>query len=398
MATSGQTKTGSGAKRPNKSTTTTTVPDFNSILKEVQGLNSGAGSLLGAAGAGGTTTAIPGVPTSQAGDVVTWQSANGANTLSLPADAQKLLTKDAQGNSQITYGAAVDLLHQAAGDRSLLVEIQNDLKTAGYISPTQKVAFGTLDKTTLNAWKQVITDSIGTNTPVTSLLAMNQATQKYVPEMYALQQKAQTSLAAAASVQAPMLTMTDPNKIAQTYATAMESMGMGVPSKAQTEKFVQAFHDAEVNAVQDAYQTQKSDYNAGYATTENQIHALQNEPQAPQPTMPQPGQTGFGAATQPFVQPGAQDVYNRQVGQFNQLMNQNGPVSVAQKALPNLDAEAIAAAQNTNPAQYDATASTYLYGLLQRMLNGDMSLPTSPQSPTSMTPAGGIVTTPLAGA
>ena len=385
-------------KKPTK-TTTTTAPDFNTILHEIQQTNSGAGGLLGSVGgATGGTTTIPGVPTSQAGDVVTWQSANSASSLSLPADAQKLLTKDASGNSQITYSAAVDLLHQAAGDRSLLVEIQNDLKTSGYISPTQKVAFGTLDKTTVNAWKQVITDSIGTNTPVTSLLAMNQATQKYVPEMYALQSKAHTALDAAVSVQAPMLTMDDPNKIAQTFATAMESMGMGVPSKAQTAKFVEAFHNAEVSAVQDAYTTQKSDYNAGYTTTEGQIHALQNQPQAPQPTMPEPGQTGYGAAIQPFVQPGAQDVYNRQMDKFNQTMNQNGPVSVAQKAVPNLDAEAIAAAQNTNPAQYDATASTYLYGLLQRMLNGDMSLPTSPQSPTSMTPAGGIVTSPLAGA
>jgi hypothetical protein len=378
-------------------TTTTTAPDFNAVLNGIKQL-SGSSPLGGIVGSTGGTS-MPGVPTSQGGDVVTWQSAGQNSGLTLTPDMEKLLTTATGGDKQITYNAAVQLLHMAAADRPLLVEIQNDLKSAGFIPASQKVAFGTLDKNTLNGWKQLITDSVGTSTPISHLLTMNNAVAKYIPETYALQSKYQTALNAAASVQAPMLTMTDPNKIAQTFATAMESMGEGAPSKEQTAKFVTAFHNAEVSAVQDAYSTQKNDYMQGANTDLTQLQALQNGvPTPPNPTMPQPGQTGYGAATQPFVQPGAQDVYNRQLGSFDNTMSQGGPVTVAQKATPNLDAEAIAAAQKANPGQYYATGSTYLYGLLQRMLNGDMTLPTSASSPTSMTPAGGIVTSPIAGA
>ena len=380
-----------------KTTTTTTAPNFNNVLAGIKQL--GQSSPLGGIIGGAASTQMPGVATSQGADVVTWQGAGQNPSLSLTPAMQKLLTTDSSGNKQITYNSAVQLLHLAASNRPLLVEIQNDLKTAGFITASQKVAFGTLDKTTLNAWKQAVTDAIGTSTPITQLLTTNSAASQYVPETTALQSKYQTALDAAASVQAPMLTLTDPNKVAQSYATAMESMGEGAPSKEQVAKFVDAFHNAEVSAVQDAYTTQKSDYMQGANTDLNQLKTLEGGPPAPpQPTMPQPGQTGFGAATTPFVQPGAQDAYNRQLGQFDNTMSQQGPVTVAQKAVPNLDAEAIAAAQKSNPDMYYATQSSYLYGLIQKMLSGNMQQAIAPSSPTTLTPSGAIVTSPIAGA
>ncbi len=381
-----------------KTTTTTAPPNFNQVLAGIKqlGQTSPLGGILG----GAANTQMPGVPTTQGADVVTWQSSGQNPSLSLTPAMQKLLTTDSSGNQQISYNSAVQLLHLAANDRSLLVEIQNDLKTAGFITASQKVAFGTLDKTTLNAWKQAVTDAIGTNTPITKLLTTNSAATQYIPETTALQSKYQTALDAAASVQAPMLTLTDPNKVAQSYATAMESMGEGAPSKEQVAKFVTAFHNAEVSAVQDAYTAQKSDYMQGANTDLTQLKTLEGGP----PTAPTPAPMPVDAAGQQTlrppepVNPGALDLYNRQLAQYDNTMNQQGPVTVAQKAMPNLDAEAIAAAQSSNPGQYYATGSTYLYGLLQRMLSGDMTLPTSPTSPTTLTPGGGIVTSPIAGA
>ena len=387
-------------KTKTPTTTTTTPTDFNAVLKEIQGMNSAGGTLLGTLGAGSTgSTTMPGVPATQAGDVVTWQSATQKPSISLPANLQSLLTKDSSGNTQITYNAAVDLLHQAAGDRSLLIEIQNDLKNAGFITPTQKVQYGTLDKVTLNAWKTLITNAVGTNTPITETLATNAAYQKYLPELTAMQAKAQTSLDAAASAQAPMLTLTDENHVAQAYATAMESMGMGAPSAKQVAQFVSAFHNAEVGAVTDAYTTQKNDYNNSYNALENKITTLQGgPPQAPQPTMPQPGGYGFGVVAPPgTISPGAEANYNQQANQFSSELNSTGPVTVAQKAMPNLNAEAIAAAKATDPGMYFANQTSYLYGMIQDLLAGNEQVPTTASSPTSQAPMGAIVTTPLAG-
>ena len=64
---------------------------------------------------------------------------------------------------------------------------------------------------------------------------------------------------------------------------------------------------------------------------------------------------------------------------------------------PNLDTEAMATAQQVNPAQAGATGVSYLGALLKNMLDGTFSEQTAPTAPsfTVASPGSAVVTSPM---
>jgi hypothetical protein len=342
-------------------TTTKKKTPANSTASQIEQILKSEGT--GFATGGSTTSNIPGVTSKLAGDILPFTAPHQLPWFNPPSGT---LSTDSAGGSTITYGNWVSLIHQIKDNPTLLDRIQRSMKQAGYL-PTTWANYGNLDKATSSAWEAMGQAAIGGNESATALLNSGMTEGGLGTYMKGLQERYATAQANANAASSVNVSLTDPNDVAQRYATAMESMGMGAPSKEQTQQFVNAFINGpqgEIAAAQDQSQVQKH----------NELSAAGDMSTALQ-------QAALGNIS------GAQAAENT-VGQ----------TYVATKAMPNLDAEAIAAAQKSNPGQYYATGSTYLYGLLQRMLNGDMTLPTSPQSPTSMTPAGGIVTSPIAGA
>ena len=347
-------------------TTTTTTPNLDNVLGGINQMNAG-GALSGvgtAAGLGSQNTPI-GVPSTQAGDTFIFSDQAHKGQLGLPAAADKLLTTDAAGNETITYAGAVQLLHLIQGNRKLVSEIQSDLVSSGYIPASTKVGYGTLDTSTIDGWKRLVTDVIGTKIPMTTLLSQGQQAPNLVNYVYSLQGSINSAQRAATQVTNSNVNLTDANEVAQRYAGAMESMGLGAPSKAQTEKFVKAFTSAEVGATVNEAQAQKS----------NEISSVSSLQQA------------LREATQGNLT-GAQQA---------QMSNRPGPVNIATKAAPNLDAEAMASAKASNPGAYYAQGASEAYGILQEMMGGSIQMPTSATPPSAQGLGGAIVTAPLQG-
>lgn len=340
---------------PKKKGTSSTVQQIQQILKTEQG----AGFQPGSSGA----TSVPGVSNKLAGDLLPFTAPHQLPWFN-PASGS--LSTTSSGSTQVTYSNFISMIHQIKDNPTLLDRIQRSLKQAGLL-PSTWANYGTLDKATTSAWEQLGQSSIGGTEPVTSLLNAGSNEGGLLTVKTAIQKRINSAQASADAVSSVNVNLTDPNEVKQRFATAMESMGLGSPTPQQTEQFANAFINGpqgEIAAAQNQSTVQKQNYLAGAGDLTSALHDA---------TL---GNLSGAQAAESSV----------------------GPTFVATKAAPNLDAEAIAAAQKSNPDQYYATGSTYLYGLLQRMLNGDMSLPTSPQSPTSLTPAGGIVTSPIAGA
>jgi len=285
--------------------------------------------------------------------------------------ATGLTMPSADGGTEITGTNWGALLSSAQGSPGELTKIQTLLHNAGYLA-TSWAKYGTLDQATITAWEQLGKDAAQTNIPgvgkisAATLLASGLSAKNLVSNMTSIQGAIDKARLAAASATNSNVTLTDPNKVAQSFATAMESMGMGAPSEAQTKKFVDAFisgPQGEIAATQNQADAQKANITASAGNLQGELNAtrLGNIPAA------------NNAAAMP------------------------GPVTVATKAQPNLDAESVAAAKAQNPGMYYATGTTYLYGLIQRALAGGLQVPTSPTSPSSTAPGGAIVTAPIAG-
>lgn len=319
------------------------------------------------AGFGGGTTAgstYPGVSSTLANDVINFALPNQLKDVTIP----KGITTTSSGDvTQMTYEQAVEFIHQIQGT-PLLTTLQQELHNSGYLTG-DKIAYGTLDAKTITAWKQLLTDSVTANNATQSLtgkpmtvmglLATNQGSN-FISTLQALETKSQAAQNAAATVSAPILNLQDPNQVAQAFASAYEALGLGAPPKEAVAKFVDAFHSAEVGAEQNAYTAQKSDYLAGAAQDQSQLTQLVD------------GQHGNPTPAQSM-----------------------GPVDVATKAMPNLDAEAMAAAKNANPGQYYATQASYYGEMIHNLLAGNLGGQTSPTAPSQTAPGGAIVSAPM---
>ncbi len=353
-------------------TTTTTTPTkkksgggAQNVASQIeQIIKQDGGSILPSGGVAGNN---PNISTTQGADVLNFALPNQLGDLTIP---NGMATTQANGVTQMTFSNAIAWLQALQGTPEL-TNIQRELFNSGYYSGN-KVKYGTIDTPTLDAFKramadaytsnQITTSTLGKPTTLMTLLATHQGPE-YVQYLTGLEQKAQAALSSAAGGQAPILNLEDSNRISQAYATAMESMGMGAPTKEQVDKFVTSFQSAQTGAEQNAYIAQENDKYGLYQQDQSAMNSLIS------------GQAPPANAASAI-----------------------GPVDVATKAMPNLDAEAIAAAQHTNPDMYYATQSSYLYGIIQKMLSGNMQQATAPTSPTSLTPSGAIVTSPIAGA
>lgn len=327
-----------------------------------------AGTSTGGFGAGGGAGAgsYPGVSSTLSGDTVNFALPNQLGDITIP---KNITTQSSGGITTMTYEQAVEFIHEIQGTH-LLVTLQQQLHNSGYLTG-DKIPYGTLDAKTITAWKQALTDAVTANNssqaltgkPITvmGLLATNQGSS-FVSTLQALEMKSQTAQNAAAGAAAPILSLEDPNRVAQAFASAMEAIGEGAPSKAAVAKFVDAFHAAEVGAEQNAYSAQRGDYNAEAA----QLRGQENQLIAGHPINP-----NAALAT--------------------------GPVDVATKAMPNLDAEAMAAAKNANEPQYYATMASYVGNTIHSMLGGDLTGQSSPTAPSQTAPGGAVLSAPMAG-
>jgi len=275
------------------------------------------------------------------------------------------LTTDAQGNQQTTFSNYMQILADMGNDTAAIDQVQTLLKAGGYLST--KYTPGTLDAATKSAWRAVGLDAQGTPFTAMTLLYAGQNAPLLKQDYADVVTKINTAQANAASVTNSNVTLTDPNQVAQTFATAMEATGEGTPTPDQTQKFVTAFHDAEVSATQNEANAEKGNMLAGAGQLQTELTTLEK---------------------------GGVNAYNK----MNSGQGVLGPAMIATKAAPNLDAEALASAKSIDPSMYDATGSTDIYGLIQQMLNGQMQQPTTPASPTSQSTPGAILTTPLPGA
>ena len=333
-------------------------------MKQLGQLLSGTG-ILTAGGVAATAGTIPGVTSTEAGDTMLFAPASGPQ-VNLPGSiVNALTTKDAQGNSSITYQNAMELIRQVQGTHAL-TELQNNLVASGFIPAATKVAYGTLDRATMTGWTTLVKDSVASKIPLTTLLTAHANTPQLIRAQYALQTSMNTAARNATEFRNVNVSLTDPNEVAQRFAGAMESLGLGAPSQQQTAQFVHAFiygPQGERAASLDQAKMQQQNYMAGWGDLSKAQNALDS-----------------GNLTQE-----------------QQALNTPGPVGVATKTTPNLDAEAMAAAKAANPGAYYAQGASEMYGILQEMLNGGMQMPTAATPPSAQGLGGAVVTTPIAG-
>jgi hypothetical protein len=340
--------------KPKQTNAQKTLDQFN---KDEANLGTGVGT--GTAGAG----TVPGVTSTDASDVVPFTLPNQKADFTPTAD----LTEPATGGgTQMTFSNWMESIHQLQGDKAALTQIQTQMKAAGYYTSKTWASYGTLDSATVAAWKQLGLDAVGSNVAATSLLAAGTNAPTLVTDMQAVQGKINAAQEAADSATSSSVSLTDPNKIIQTLETAGDSMGINF-TQAQLNQFANAF-----------------------------INGPQGEVAAETNEINQEKQNDSAGATQ--LQGALADLKSGNVNEANAAEAATGPTSVATKAAPDLDAEAIATAKSVNPSMYDATQSSYLYGLIQRALGGSLQQPTTPTSPTSQAASGLIATTPIAGA
>ena len=256
--------------------------------------------------------------------------------------------------------------------REIVAQIQSDLKASGQLAG--KYAPGVINGATLTAFKDVALAASGGSTgsapvPLMKLLNAAGGMTGLVTENSALSSAIQSETTSAMGATVATQSLDDPNYIKQQFGAAMESMGMGAPTPQQADQFVQAFlygPQGQLAARQDQVATQKADLWSGINRLKSDQRQLDSGALTPQ------------QAAQQAAQP--------------------GPSFVATKSEPNLDAEAMASAKSIDPGQYYATGASYLGGLLNQMVQGAPTFQTRSEAPSASAPAGGVVSTPLAGA
>ena len=356
-----------GAKKGKKSAVT-----WQQFVQDANKVVGGAGASTATTG---TTGATPGVTSTDAGDVITFSLPHQPAPFT---PAPGTTTTDAAGGQQVTFQNWMESIRtlSSPAQSEELKSLQAQLKSTGFIKTTNYVPTGTLDSTTLTAWKNFGLSLVGAPQGVSAstVLAMGKNAPNTLDELQKIQAAINSARGKAAAITNNNVTLTDPNKVAQTFATAMESMGMGAPTQDQTNQFVNAFINGpqgEIAATQNQVTAEKQNYMSGVGNLQSAFNQINQ------------GNLTQGEQTAQLNGPGGTIM---------------GPTTIATKAQPNLDSEAIAAAQKANPDMYYATQSSYLYGIIQKMLSGNEQQATTPSSPTSSTPSGAILTTPIVGA
>jgi hypothetical protein len=353
-------------KKKKVDTTTTTLSatqkQLETIEKGVETAGAGVGGGVTAPGAG--TSTVPGVTSTDSGDIVPFTLPHSTPSVAAPAG---LTTPTKAGGTQMTFSNWMEMIHKLQGDKAAITTLQNEMIDAGFYPSKSAVATGTLDSATVAAWTSLGLAAVDSTISATTILAQGQNAPQLISDMQSVQEKINSAREEAASVTTGDVSLTDPNKVKQTFATAMESMGLGTPTQAQADQFANAF----INGPQ------------------GEVAAEQNE----EDTVKHNELTGAGQ-----LQGALADLQSGDVTAAQAAEGVAGPTDVATKSTPDLDAEAIASAKSIDPATYLANVSTNLYGLIQQELGGQLQQPTSPSSPTSEAAPGGIITAPLAGA
>jgi hypothetical protein len=312
---------------------------------------------------GTTSTAVPVVPSTKGTGVVPFALPN--TKLDFTPN-EKFETKAPSGETSMTYQDVVQQLYELAKDPEALKQVQQQMFAAGLYTSKNWSKYGTLDKATQDAWEQLATTASESGVPMMGLLFAGKNMGRITQAMSAVQEAISSAQLKASQVQNATVDLTDPNKVAQQYAAAKEEMGEGVPSKEEVAKFVQAF----INGPQ------------------GEIAAVRNEDEMAK----QNELAGAGDLEQART-----DLESGNLALANKAANTPGPVEIATKAMPDLDAEAMAQAKADNPAQYLATQASYMGGILNNMLSGPPSYQTRPEVPSANAPGGAVLSTPLVG-
>ena len=367
LEANGQPVTKSGAPTTTTTlapTTTTTAPPAGSAASQLNKYagTDGLGTPVGTA-ATATTTNPPGVTAAEAAIVVPFTLVGEKPDFAAPATDE---TTQSGGGTTMSFDDFMNVISGLQGDKAELIKVQQQLKAGGYYTSKSWASYGTLDSATKDAWKALGEDagSTGGLVSASSLLAAGSAAPQLVSDMQAVQEKINSAQEAGYSATSSSVDLTDPNQVKQTLQTAADSMGINLTA-AQIDQFASAFSQAQVSAEQnEVAEEKKNDL--------NDVSQLQGQ---------------------------MTDLQSGDVTLADQAAATPGPTAVATKAAPDLDAEAIATAKSINPAMYDATGSSDLYGLIQRALSGNLQQPTTPSSPTSQSASGGLIATePLVGA
>src|ERR1035438_4992384 len=137
-----------------------------------------ANTIVGKAGAtgggvAGVATSTPGVTSADAGDVITFNLPNQAAPFTPAAGTT---TKDAAGGQQVTFQNWMESIRALSSPTQTeeLKNIQAQLKSANFIKTANYVPSGTLDSTTLTAWKDFGLSLVGAPPDVSAstILAM----------------------------------------------------------------------------------------------------------------------------------------------------------------------------------------------------------------------------------
>ena len=306
-------------------------------------------------GSGSKTPGVQ-VPSDLSGQSIPWAEP-GQATFQLKGETPG----KGNGASTVTYAQLI------AGFRNLTTaqrqDIQRNLYQGGFYSGTSIPKMdGTFTSADLTAIQAAALQSFNTGIPMMTLLIHGAQAGSLIQQVTADNQGIASAQRAAQAVSAPPVAYTDPNVIKQAFQAAMESIGVGISDPSQADAFVNAFHQAEVSAVSNEVYAEKQDQLSGVGVlTKSRDLALAGN--------------AAGAAT---------------------AAAQPGPVYVADRTTPNLDAEAMAQAKASDPAQYYATQGSYLgQMLINWMTNRGANGQTAPKAPSQTAPSGGILGTPL---
>lgn len=330
------------------------------LSKNTQQLLNELNSELGGTAAGspaqnsGSPAAL-GISAAQAGLPVTFSL---PNTTPISKDVPGAKTEN--GKVLTSYAGAVQALYKM--DPEQVAEAKRNLIDSGYLSSSTTINSAVTTQT-VDAWKRMALDAAQSGTPVSTLLAAGGA----APAIVSAQKAAQSALQNAESNYAEAKTggfqQTDPNKIADALNAAFAATGEGQPSPQLTQAFVRAFQGKEGGAEAAQLGAEKA---------------------------------GEGAAISQLQ--GAQaDLQKGDIAGANAAETAPGPIITAGKPTPDLDAEAMAQAKANDPAEYYATQTSYLYGLIMNDIRGTPNYQTAPTAPSATAPGGASIGTPLVG-
>jgi hypothetical protein len=311
--------------------------------------------LPGATGAAGVGVTVP----SDLKNIEIPYAARGQQAFGrTPAGA----TIGANGTASLTYAQIVAAFRDLSPAQR--ADIQRNLYQGGFYPsgsiPTYDGTFKTAD---LGALEQAAGAAFQTGIPLTTYLLHGAQAGNFESEMTAYKADIQAAEQRAQAATAPSVTLTDPNVVRQAFAVAMEAMGAGAPTPDAEAAFVGHFRDAEISAVQSAGEAQKQGYLDAVPTLQSAERDLQ--------------QGNLQGAQIAAAQP--------------------GPVTVATKSMPNLDAEARAQAQTDNPGAYYSNQMSLLGGIIHNALNGTDTFQTRPESPSQTAPVGASLGQPFQG-